>query len=154
MRFPSIRSNSSMVLIWSTWKLSPGWFSVALSRASVLSDSFLISDNIFSSLKRTLRWNPKYMEIFWVYVEINGNIYRAYFRKGTRAIFQKKAKYLKLLAKMYTFWKYFEKWQPRERDSRTHETARVCFVIEIYRISNTWKDWCSSQSSTSLLLDF
>ena len=102
-RFPSIRSNSSMVLIWSTWKLSPGWFSAALSRACVLSDSFLISDNIFSSLKRTLRWNPKYMENFWVYVEINGNIYRAYFRKGMRTIFQKKDK------KRQNIWKFWQK---------------------------------------------
>ena len=102
-RFPSIRSNSSVVLIWSTWKLSPGWFSAALSRASVLSDSFLI----FSSLKKTLRWNPKYIETFWVYVEINGNIYRVYFRKGMRAIFQKKDK--KTTKKMQNVWKFWQK---------------------------------------------
>ena len=63
-----------------------------LSRASVLCDSFLISDNTFCSLKRTLRYNPKYMENFLVYVEIHGNIYRAYFGRGMRAIFQKKGK--------------------------------------------------------------
>ena len=41
-------------------------------------------------------------------MEIHGNIYRAYFRKGMRAMFQKKnkerqkrAKYLKILAKTY-----------------------------------------------------
>ena len=41
-------------------------------------------------------------------MEIHGNIYRAYFRKGMRAMFkkkdkerQKRAKYLKILAKTY-----------------------------------------------------
>ena len=32
------------------------------------------------------------MENFLVYVEIHGNIYRAYFGRGMRAIFQKKGK--------------------------------------------------------------
>ena len=128
-----------------------------LCRASVLSNSFLISDNIFSSLNRTLCWNPKYVEKFWLYMEIHGNIYKAYFRKGMRAIFQKKekerqrrAKYLKILAKTYKIWKYFEKGQPHVCDSHTHETARICLNIEIYRILNIWKGRCSSQSSTSL----
>ena len=32
---------------------------------------------------------------------------------------------------MYKIWKYFEKWQPHECDSHTHETARICLDTEI-----------------------
>ena len=39
--------------------------------------------------------------------------------KGMRAIFQKKkAKYLKIWAKMYKIWKHFEKGQPHAWDHR------------------------------------
>ena len=48
------------------------------------------------------------------------------------AIFQKKgkkrAKYLKIWAKMYKIWKYFEKGQPHACDYHMHETARICPV--------------------------
>ena len=50
--------------------------------------------------------------------------------KAMRAIFsekgQKKAKYLKTWAKMYTTYKYFEKGKPLACDYRTHETSRIC----------------------------
>ena len=50
--------------------------------------------------------------------------------KAMRAIFsekgQKKAKYLKTWAKMYTTCKYFEKGKPLACDYRTHETSRIC----------------------------
>ena len=52
--------------------------------------------------------------------------------KGMRAIFhekgkkgQKRAKYLKIWAKMYKIWKYFEKGQPHACDYRMHEAARI-----------------------------
>ena len=53
--------------------------------------------------------------------------------KGMHAIFQKngkkgenRAKYLKIWAKMYHIWKYFEKGQLHACDYRMHETAGIC----------------------------
>ena len=42
------------------------------------------------------------------------------------AIFQKKGKMYENLAKMYKTWKYFENGQPRARDYRMYEKARIC----------------------------
>ena len=63
--------------------------------------------------------------------------------KGMRAIFQKKgkkmakrAKYLKIWAKMYKIWKYFEKGQPHACDYRMHETARICPATNLYFCKN------------------
>ena len=54
-------------------------------------------------------------------------------RNDMRAIFQKKgkkeqkrAKYLKIWAKMYKIWIYFEKGQPHACDYRMHEAANIC----------------------------
>ena len=39
---------------------------------------------------------------------------------------QKRAKYLKIWAKVYKIWKYFEKGYPHAHDYYMHETARMC----------------------------
>ena len=63
------------------------------------------------------------------------NVLRAYFWKKWNACDfsekgqkkgQNKTKYLKIWAKMYKIWKYFEKGQPHVCDYRMHETARIC----------------------------
>ena len=60
----------------------------------------------------------------------------------------KRAKHLKIWAKIYKIWKYFEKRKPHVCDYRMHETARICpasksFVYRqccwrhIYKIKST-----------------
>ena len=39
---------------------------------------------------------------------------------------KKRAKYLKIWAKMYKIWKYFEKGQPHVCNYCMHETAKIC----------------------------
>ena len=46
--------------------------------------------------------------------------------KGMREIFQKRAKYIKIWAKMFKIWKYFEIGQPHSCEYCIHETARIC----------------------------
>ena len=49
-----------------------------------------------------------------------------FFRKSANKE-KKRAKYLKIWAKMYKIWKYFfEKGQPRACDYHMHETATTC----------------------------
>ena len=38
---------------------------------------------------------------------------------------QNRVKYLKIWAKLFKIWKYFEKGQPHACDHRMHETARI-----------------------------
>ena len=57
--------------------------------------------------------------------------------KGMRVIFHKKgqkkgkkrAKYLKIWAKMYQIWKHFEKGQSHACKYRMHETPGICSVL-------------------------
>ena len=46
--------------------------------------------------------------------------------KGMLAFFWKRAKYLKIWAKLYKISKYFVKRQPHVCDYHMHETARIC----------------------------
>ena len=48
-----------------------------------------------------------------------------FFRKRAKKE-QISTKYLKIWAKMYKIWKYFEKLQTHGCNSRMHETARIC----------------------------
>ena len=61
-----------------------------------------------------------------------------FFREKTKKG-QKRPKYLKIWAKMYKIWKYFEKGQFHECDYRMHETSwnMPWFVLKLYIISNS-----------------
>ena len=70
----------------------------------------------------------------WPVYKFTGSIVES---KGMHAIFQKKgkkeqkrAKYLKIWAKKYKIWKYFEKGKPHACDYHMHETARICWFTK------------------------
>ena len=48
--------------------------------------------------------------------------------RGLHAIFQKRAKYLKIWAKMYKIWKYFENRQSHVCNYHMHETAGISWI--------------------------
>ena len=63
-----------------------------------------------------------------------------FFRKSAKKG-QKRAKYLKIWAKMYKIWKCFKKGQPHACDYCTHERARICTVKVHHCSTGSYKNF-------------